>query len=68
ELCHLKERNHGKGFWSLVAGVVPDYALRRKELRNFERLITSADTNILMDTNLRMATNKIPATNISSHS
>lgn len=37
ELCHLKERNHGKGFWSLVACVVPDYALRRKELRDFER-------------------------------
>ncbi|KKU68517.1 MAG: hypothetical protein UX89_C0003G0019 [Parcubacteria group bacterium GW2011_GWA2_47_16] len=36
ELCHLKERNHGRGFWSLVALVVPDYALRRKELRNFQ--------------------------------
>ncbi len=37
ELCHLKERNHGKGFWGLVSQKVPDYVVRRKELRNFER-------------------------------
>lgn len=46
ELCHLREHNHGKAFWSLVSESVPDYALRRKELRNFD-LITSVDTNIL---------------------
>lgn len=36
ELCHLKERNHGKGFWTLVALTVPDFANCRKELRRFE--------------------------------
>ncbi len=36
ELCHLKERNHRESFWSLVAETVPDYLLRRKELRRFE--------------------------------
>ncbi|MES2436912.1 MAG: SprT family zinc-dependent metalloprotease [Patescibacteria group bacterium] len=29
ELCHLKEMNHGKNFWALVAQVLPHY----KELR-----------------------------------
>lgn len=46
ELCHLKEQNHSERFWSLVFEMVPDYALWRKELRNFERLIISKDTNI----------------------
>ena len=36
ELCHLKERNHGKNFWSLVAETIPDYLLCRKGLREFE--------------------------------
>lgn len=35
ELCHLKERNHGKGFWGLVGGAIPNYAACRRELRNF---------------------------------
>jgi predicted metal-dependent hydrolase len=33
ELCHLKELNHGKRFWELVAKTIPDYAKRRKQLR-----------------------------------
>ena len=35
ELCHLQERNHGPGFWKLVAEALPDYALHRKELRRY---------------------------------
>ncbi len=35
ELCHLKEHNHGKGFWNLVARVVPDYTLHRKALKRY---------------------------------
>ena len=46
ELCHLKERNHSKSFWSLVARVVPDYALRRKELRDFERTFKFPESGI----------------------
>jgi predicted metal-dependent hydrolase len=35
ELCHLREFNHGKGFWRLVEEVLPDYKARRKELKKY---------------------------------
>jgi predicted metal-dependent hydrolase len=34
ELCHTKERNHSKSFWSLVESILPDYIERRKFLQN----------------------------------
>ncbi len=33
ELCHLKEFNHGKGFWDLVARAAPEYEKCCAELR-----------------------------------
>ncbi len=33
ELCHLKEMNHGKKFWDLVAKTFPDHKSLRKELK-----------------------------------
>jgi predicted metal-dependent hydrolase len=33
EICHLKEFNHSKNFWALVARTVPDHAAVRKELK-----------------------------------
>ncbi len=33
EICHIKEFNHGRGFWNLVGEIVPDYKLQRKRLR-----------------------------------
>lgn len=33
ELCHLKEFNHSKKFWNLVAKSIPDYRRLQKELR-----------------------------------
>ena len=34
ELCHLKEFNHSKKFWGLVAKIIPDYKEIRKEFRS----------------------------------
>lgn len=33
ELCHLKQMNHSREFWQLVARLIPDYADRRKWLK-----------------------------------
>ena len=33
EICHIKEFNHGKGFWALVGEVVPDHRQLRKRLK-----------------------------------
>ena len=35
ELCHLKEMNHGKRFWILVAQTIPDYKERQDKIRLF---------------------------------
>lgn len=32
ELCHLREFNHSKRFWNLVAQTIPDYKKVKKEL------------------------------------
>lgn len=34
ELAHLKEMNHSPRFWAEVGKILPDYALRRKQLRS----------------------------------
>jgi predicted metal-dependent hydrolase len=34
ELCHLKQFNHSKDFWSLVSEKIPDYKEIRKKIRN----------------------------------
>lgn len=35
ELCHVREFNHSRAFWRLVAGVIPDYRECRKALRAY---------------------------------
>ena len=41
ELCHLGELNHSKRFWALVSRQIPDYKIRRKQMRQLERNGTS---------------------------
>ena len=35
ELCHIFYMNHQKDFWTLVEKYMPDYKIRRKNLKNF---------------------------------
>lgn len=37
ELCHLKELNHGAGFWRLVSEQIPDYQQCMQELKEIEK-------------------------------
>jgi len=37
ETCHLKEHNHSRHFWELVAETIPSYAISRRELRKVQR-------------------------------
>ena len=34
ELCHLKEMNHSRAFWSQVEAILPDYKQHRKWLKD----------------------------------
>lgn len=40
ELAHLVEMNHSRRFWGRVGRILPDYAQRRKWLRENEHLLT----------------------------
>ena len=35
ELCHLKEMNHSRRFWALVAGAMPHHRQLRYELKKY---------------------------------
>ncbi len=39
ELAHIKEKNHSKRFWALVAQYIPDYKTRRKTLKQFGHVL-----------------------------
>lgn len=38
ELCHLRQPNHSKEFWRLVQAYMPDWALRRRKLKEYGHL------------------------------
>ena len=40
ELCHLRHRTHGSGFWGTVESVLPDYLSRRMWLSTNEWMLT----------------------------
>ncbi len=35
ELCHLKQPNHGKAFYELLAAMLPDWQARRQQLNSY---------------------------------
>lgn len=43
ELAHIKEHNHSKRFWAVVAGVLPDYKERQDRLRQLQKRLASED-------------------------
>jgi predicted metal-dependent hydrolase len=42
ELMHLRQANHSRRFWRLVAGACPDYQAARRWLKTHERLLLDA--------------------------
>jgi predicted metal-dependent hydrolase len=43
ELAHLKEMNHSSRFWSVVEGVLPDYKIRQKRLKQLQQTLATQD-------------------------
>lgn len=41
ELAHLKEMNHSKRFWAIVANYIPDWKLRRNKLKELHRRLNT---------------------------
>lgn len=37
EVCHLRELNHSRRFWTLLAETIPDYQAKKHELQAFSR-------------------------------
>lgn len=46
ELCHLKEFNHSRKFWNLVAETIPDWRERRGELKKSGKMSVGDYTGV----------------------
>jgi hypothetical protein len=51
ELCHLREMNHSKKFWGLVAVTCPGYAARRKWLKDNSMVLRGGSSEAGFDLN-----------------
>ena len=43
ELAHITEMNHSARFWTIVAGVLPDYKERQKRLKELQKRLNAED-------------------------
>ena len=43
ELAHIKEMNHSARFWAIVEGILPDYKMRQKKLKELQRILSTED-------------------------
>jgi len=43
ELAHITEMNHSARFWAIVAGVLPDYKERQKQLKALQKRLNAED-------------------------
>ncbi|MCL2495099.1 MAG: M48 family metallopeptidase [Oscillospiraceae bacterium] len=43
ELAHITEMNHSPRFWAIVEGVLPDFQVRRKKLKELQRRLSGED-------------------------
>lgn len=40
EVCHLRELNHSRNFWALVAETIPDFQDKKQQLQAFSRTLS----------------------------
>ncbi len=45
ELSHIKEKNHSRSFWALVAQTLPDHKVRRRWLKDHGQLLLAVSQN-----------------------
>jgi len=42
ELAHIRHKNHSEAFWNLVEKYLPDWKIRRRKLREYEKILPAA--------------------------
>jgi len=43
ELAHITEMNHSARFWAIVAGILPDYKVRQKQLKELQKRLNAEE-------------------------
>ena len=43
ELAHIKQMNHSPDFWAIVQNIMPDYKVRRQQLKTLQKRLENED-------------------------